>query len=171
MDRVDAIVEQWARELPDLPTEAMATWGRIYRLAQAMGDAMEIRYRQFGIGRGEFDVLATLRRSGPPYRLTPTKLAEATMLTTGGMTGRLRRLESQGLITRYEDVADRRSFQVGLSDAGRELIEEAARAGVQLQESFLAGLAPSAREQLDAGLRELTHVLPPDAGDAGSDDV
>ena len=100
MDRVDAIIGQWAVELPDLDTAAMATWGRIYRLAAAMGAAMEELYQQHGISRGDFDVLATLRRSGPPYRLTPTRLAAASMLTTGGMTGRLRRLEAAGLIDR-----------------------------------------------------------------------
>jgi DNA-binding MarR family transcriptional regulator len=155
MDRVDAIVGQWAVELPDLDTAAMATWGRIYRLAAAMGAAMEELYQQHGISRGDFDVLATLRRSGPPYRLTPTRLAAASMLTTGGMTGRLRRLEAAGLIDRRGDSRDRRSSSVGLTPAARRLIEQATRDGVALQERALAGLPADTREGLDGTLRAL----------------
>ncbi len=92
-DAVDLITAQWNRERPDLDTEPMAVFGRIYRLARAMGDRIEQVYGQFGIGRGEFDVLATLRRSGEPFSLSPTALADSLMLTTGGMTGRLDKLQ------------------------------------------------------------------------------
>ena len=99
-DDVDRIVEQWARERPDLLTDAMAVFGRIYRLARIVGDQQEVVYSAFGINRGEFDVLATLRRSGAPFQLSPKALSASLMLTSGGMTGRLDRLERRGLITR-----------------------------------------------------------------------
>lgn len=70
-DPVDAIIEQWALVRPDLDTRAMEIFGRVYRLARAMGDRMEKAYARFGISRGEFDVLATLRRAGEPYTLSP----------------------------------------------------------------------------------------------------
>src|SRR5690348_2512258 len=86
-DAVDAITSQWNRERPDLDTLPMAVFGRIYRLSRVMGDRMEKEYQRYGIGRGEFDVLATLRRSGQPYTLSPRQLSATLMLTTGGMTG------------------------------------------------------------------------------------
>lgn len=70
-DAVDAITEQWAAVRPDLDTAPMAVYGRIYRIARAMGDLIEKEYARFGVSRGEFDVLATLRRAGEPYTLSP----------------------------------------------------------------------------------------------------
>lgn len=99
-DPVDAIVEQWATVRPDLDTAAMEVFGRIFRLSRAMGDRMEKAYAPHGISRGEFDVLATLRRSGEPYALSPRQLSATLMLTTGGMTGRLDKLERAGLLRR-----------------------------------------------------------------------
>lgn len=99
-DPVDTIVEQWARVRPDLDTRAMEVFGRIFRLSRAMGDRMERAYRPYGISRGEFDVLATLRRSGEPYTLSPRELSATLMLTTGGTTGRLDKLERAGLLRR-----------------------------------------------------------------------
>src|SRR5262245_39110731 len=99
-DDVDRIVAQWAVERPELQTEAMAVFGRIYRIARNVGDRQEVVYARHGINRGEFDVLATLRRAGHPYALSPTALCESMMLTSGGMTGRLDRLQRRGLIER-----------------------------------------------------------------------
>lgn len=99
-DPVDAIIEQWAEVRPDLDTTAMEVFGRIYRLTRAVGDRVDKAYATLGIGRGEFDVLATLRRSGEPYTLSPRELSATLMLTTGGMTGRLDKLERAGLLRR-----------------------------------------------------------------------
>jgi DNA-binding MarR family transcriptional regulator len=107
-DPVDAIIEQWAEVRPDLDTAGMEVFGRVYRLARAMGDRMEKAYARYGISRGEFDVLATLRRSGEPYTLSPRQLSGTLMLTTGGMTGRLDKLERAGLLRRSTG-ADSRS--------------------------------------------------------------
>ncbi|MFC7758499.1 MarR family winged helix-turn-helix transcriptional regulator [Catellatospora bangladeshensis] len=100
-DGVDAIIEQWREQRPDLDDLLpMEVFGRVYRVAAAIGDRMEAAYQRLGIGRGEFDVLATLRRSGEPYNLSPKQLSDTLMLTTGGMTGRLDKLERAGLIAR-----------------------------------------------------------------------
>src|SRR3712207_6082479 len=90
---VDRIVDQWRQERPEQRIRSMAVSGLIYRLARLMGDRQERVCAAFGINRGEFDVLATLRRSGAPYQLPPKALSASLMLTTGGMTGRLDRLE------------------------------------------------------------------------------
>lgn len=153
-DDVDAIVEQWQRQRPDLPTEAMAVCGRLFRASRAVGDEMERTYREFGIGRAEFDVLASLRRSAQPS-LAPTALASAMMLSTGGMTSRLDRLERAGLVARSPEPSDRRGLQITLTDAGRTVIDQAVVAGVEAQERFLGGLTPSQRQALSDALAAL----------------
>ena len=160
-DDVDRIVEQWNRERPELQTEAMAVFGRIYRIARHVGDKQEIVYAQFGINRGDFDVLATLRRAGPPYRLSPKALTLSLMLTSGGMTGRLDRLESRGLVTRSPDPADRRGLAVTLTDAGRTLVDRAVVAGLDAQRKVLERLPAADRAVLSRLLRELLAAADP----------
>lgn len=157
-DDVDRIVEQWARERPDLQTEAMAVFGRLQRIARLVGDRQEAVYAGHGISRGEFDVLATLRRAGAPHRLSPTALAGSMMLTTGGMTGRLDRLERRGLVRRSADPADRRALLVTLTDDGRALVDEAVGAGLAAQREVLDRLPAAHRRQLADLLRELLHA-------------
>ncbi|MGW1898931.1 MarR family winged helix-turn-helix transcriptional regulator [Streptomyces hirsutus] len=154
-DPVDAIVEQWARERPDLDTVAMEVFGRITRLSRAMGDLLEKAYAKYGISRGEFDVLATLRRSGEPYALSPRQLSATLMLTTGGMTGRLDKLERAGLLRRSPDPHDRRGLQVTLTERGLHLADEAVGAGLALQTEALSALDGDRAEQLADLLREL----------------
>ncbi|SDC08381.1 MarR family winged helix-turn-helix transcriptional regulator [Streptomyces prasinopilosus] len=154
-DPVDAIIEQWARERPDLDTAAMEVFGRVSRLARTMGDRIEKAYAKYGISRGEFDVLATLRRSGAPYTLPPRRLSATLMLTTGGMTGRLDKLEQAGLLRRSPDPHDRRGLQVTLTEEGLRLADEAVGAGLALQTQALSALDEERVEQLADLLREL----------------
>ncbi|MEU4427218.1 MarR family transcriptional regulator [Actinoplanes sp. NPDC024001] len=154
-DGVDRILGQWARERPDLDTEAMGLFGRIYRLAKLAGDATEKAYAAFGIGRPEFDVLATLRRSGKPFQLSPGALAASMMLSSGGTTARLDRLEKAGLVARSPDPDDRRGVLVRLTDKGFEIADEAVAAGLAEQQRLLAHLPPGKRRQLNDLLREL----------------
>ncbi|GAA4125365.1 MarR family winged helix-turn-helix transcriptional regulator [Streptomyces griseoincarnatus] len=154
-DPVDAIIEQWARVRPDLDTAGMEVFGRVYRLARAMGDRHERVYAPFGISRGEFDVLATLRRAGEPYTLSPRQLSATLMLTTGGMTGRLDKLERAGLLRRSPDPHDRRGLQVTLTEEGLRLIDEAVVAGVTEQSRALAALGPERSALLADLLRDL----------------
>ncbi|MFF0199420.1 MarR family winged helix-turn-helix transcriptional regulator [Streptomyces sp. NPDC005017] len=154
-DAVDAIIGQWADVRPDLDTLPMEVFGRIYRLARAMGDRMERTYGRFGISRGEFDVLATLRRAGEPYTLSPRQLSSTLMLTTGGMTGRLDKLERAGLLRRSPDPHDRRGLHVTLTDEGLALIDEAVGAGVAVQTDGLSELTEEQSGQLADLLRKL----------------
>lgn len=158
-DSVDRITAQWHRERPDLDTEPMAVFGRIYRLSRAMGDQIEQVYARFGIGRGEFDVLATLRRAGEPFSLSPTALAESLMLTTGGMTGRLDKLQKAGLVDRCPDPTDRRALKACLTDRGRTLVDEAVGAGLEVQSQALEKLAPADRSALADQLRALLNAV------------
>ncbi|WP_371678508.1 MarR family winged helix-turn-helix transcriptional regulator [Streptomyces sp. NBC_01276] len=159
-DAVDAITAQWFAVRPDLDTAPMSVFGRIYRIARAMGDAMERVYNRYGISTGEFDVVATLRRSGAPYTLSPRQLSATLMLTTGGMTGRLDKLEKAGLLTRSPDPHDRRGLQVTITERGLALIDEAVGAGLETQAAALKGFGAEEVEVLTGLLRKLLADVP-----------
>jgi DNA-binding MarR family transcriptional regulator len=153
-DAVDRIVDQWAVERPDLDTTAMAVFGRIFRLARVAGDQVERVYANFGIGRAEFDVLATLRRAGEPHQLSPGALAAAMMLSSGGTTARLDRLEKLGHVERFPAPNDRRGVLVRLTPRGRRIVDSAVAAGLAEQKRLLAHLPKAKQDQLSALLRE-----------------
>ncbi|MER6100018.1 MarR family transcriptional regulator [Streptomyces sp. NPDC001728] len=155
-DAVDAIADQWGAVRPDLDTVPMAVFGRIYRLSNAMRGRVDKAYAPYGMALGEFDVLATLRRSGAPYTLSPRELTATLMITTGGMTGRLDKLEKAGLLTRSPDPNDRRGLRVTLSERGRELVDRAVEAGLGEQRAALeAALTEEEADQLTGLLRKL----------------
>ncbi len=154
-DHVDRLRGQWARELPDLDTEPMGILGRASRLTNLHRISMEAIFARFGLDRGEFDVIATLRRSGPPYRLTPTQLYTSLMISSGGLTHRLDRLEKAGLVRREKSEQDGRSLLVALTDAGFSRVEEACRAHVANGFAFLEALDATERSVLAGLLRKL----------------
>lgn len=154
-DHVDRLRGQWARELPDIDTEPMAIFGRAKRLSNLLAPSIEETFAGFGLDRGEFDVIATLRRSGPPYQLTPTEMYTTLMLSSGGLTHRLDRLEKAGLIERRKSKLDGRSVVVCLMPGGIELAEKAFRQDMTSELSFLQGLTAEERDNLAALLRKL----------------
>ncbi|WP_264211311.1 MarR family winged helix-turn-helix transcriptional regulator [Leisingera thetidis] len=141
MDHVDFITQQWERERPDLDVTAMGVIGRVARLYLAYQREMQKTFADFGLNAAKFDVLATLRRSGPPYTLSPGALLKATMVASGTMTNRIDRLEADGLVKREVNPEDSRSFLVGLTEQGFALIDRAVTAHVQTQTRLLAGLS------------------------------
>src|SRR5690242_18455438 len=102
-DRVDQILAQWKRERPDLDTRPMGIVGRIQRATAALRPLLDKTHEESGLQSDSFDVLASLRRSGPPYQLTPTELYREMMLTSGAMTNRIDKLEDAGLVSRRPD--------------------------------------------------------------------
>lgn len=156
MDRAEIAVEQWARERPDLPALPMAVFGRLSDAAErVMNDHMNPLFAEAGLQSGEFDVLATLRRSGEPYMLSPTQLYEAAMISSGGMTNRLDRLERAGLVERLPDPNDRRGKLIALTDAGKQVIDETIGRHVANEERLLSVLTPVEQEKLNALLKKL----------------
>ncbi|MFE9576626.1 MarR family winged helix-turn-helix transcriptional regulator [Nocardia sp. NPDC006044] len=158
-DPVDVIIGQWRRERPDLELEAMSILGRLARLLIIGQRVVEAVFTAHGLQRGEFDVLAALRRSGDPYELNPSVLADTLMLSRAGMTGRLDRLESAGLVRRIADPADRRAVRVALSEDGRKLIDRVVTAHAENETRMLAVLSPGDRGELDRIVRVLLGSL------------
>ena len=154
-DFIDGILSQWKRERPDLDTSPMAVIGRVGRLQSHLDRLLAAVFEQFGLGRGEFDVLATLRRSGEPFRLNPKALTERLMLSPAAMTNRLDNLERAGLIRRMPDPEDRRGLLIELTRDGRRVIDQAMSAHVENEERILAALTKQERRDLAALLRKL----------------
>ena len=148
MDHVDFITDQWARERPDLDVSAMGIIGRVARLYLAYQEAMQVTFSRYGLNAAKFDVLATLRRSGAPYRLSPGDLLKATMVASGTMTNRISRLEAQGLVLRLINPDDSRSFLIELSADGLALIDRVVEDHVATQERLLAAMPKQERTAL-----------------------
>ena len=150
MDHVDAILAQWRRERPDLDVEPMGLLGRLTRLTTHLRHEIEKTLASHDLSAPSFDILATLRRSGAPHRLSPGDLLATAMVTSGTMTNRIDQLEKAGLVTRTPNPEDGRGVLVGLTAAGLARIEAALADHVATQHRVVAGLDPAERRALDA---------------------
>jgi len=153
MDAIDRVVEQWAKEKPELETEPMAMMGRIMRIAKYMETQVAELHKKYDMKLGEFDVLATLRRSGKPYRLTPSELIGSMMLTSGAMTNRLDKLEAKWLISREHSKEDRRSVSVQLTKDGLILIDQMMTEHVETQKKLVKSLSASQKKNTNQLLK------------------
>ncbi|MEU8435555.1 MarR family transcriptional regulator [Streptomyces sp. NPDC029216] len=156
-DMVAAVVGQWEKERPDLtealwPVEVLA---RIQRMNRIIDKHLKAFTAEHGLELGEFDVLATLRRSGPPYALTAGALLPAAMVTSGAITNRIDRLEAKGLVERVRDEADRRSVRIRLTDAGHALCDSVMEEHLRHYARLLAPLDRTECETLAASLHTL----------------
>jgi len=154
-DHVDGLRELWAKELPDVRTDGAAVIGRARRLTLHLRPQIESIFKKYDLDAGEFDVIATLRRSGAPYRMRPTELYEMLMITSGGLTDRLMRLEKAGLVSRLRDLEDARSLLVELTDEGKRRAEAALREDMEFENSVVDRLNKQEQEQLAGLLRKL----------------
>jgi DNA-binding MarR family transcriptional regulator len=152
-DHVDRIQQEWRRERPDVDVGPQGVIGRLHRLAGLLTDELAVVYREHGLGEGDFDVLAALRRAGAPYERAPGELADFTMVTTGAMTKRVDRLERAGLVTRRPSERDGRGRVVALTAAGRALIDRAFRAHMANERRLLDVLDPDEADLLEGLLR------------------
>lgn len=158
-DAVDAILAQWHRERPDLDVSPMGLIGRTTRLASHYRKAIGRVFSQYGLNPGEFDVLATIRRSGAPYQLSPTELFTSMMVSSGTMTNRIDRLEQAGLVERIPDERDRRGTLIKMTDKGFELIEAAVTAHVENEHKILSVLNEAEKDDLSQLLRKLLRSI------------
>lgn len=150
MDHVGKILAQWNRERPDLDTGPMGVLGRISRLKSLLGKEVDAELGKHGLSGASFDVLAALRRSGMPYRLSPGELLGTTMVTSGTMTNRIDQLEKAGLVERLDNPDDRRGVIIALTAEGLAVVDAAVTAHVANQHRLIAALSDEERAALDA---------------------
>lgn len=158
-DRVGLRRRQWAVEMPGLDTSGMAILGRARVITLSARQAIEKVFDRHGLDTGDFDVLSTLLRSGPPYRLRPTELFRWLMITSGGLTARLARLEKRGLVERIADPSDGRSMLVGLSAEGLGKARAAVVEDMQTEADLLDGLSQDEQDALAELLGKLALSL------------
>jgi DNA-binding MarR family transcriptional regulator len=147
-DHVGRILQQWGRERPELDVSPLAVVGRLHRLAHALDVELRALFAEAGLSDGDFDVIASLRRAGEPFALTPGELAATTMVTSGAVTKRVDRLEAQGYVTRTVSSEDGRSRTIALTADGRRLIDELFPRHVENERRLLAGLSAGEQAEL-----------------------
>ncbi|MFC7928627.1 MarR family winged helix-turn-helix transcriptional regulator [Streptomyces cinereoruber] len=152
-DAVDDFLDQWAVQRTDLDLDAMGAVGRILRLSRLVNTHLKDYFAQHGLETWEFDVLATLRRSGRP--LTAKSLADSVMISSAALTNRVDRLVTRGLVARESVPGDRRSLHVTLTEAGRELVDVTVEGHVRNQRKLLSALDETDREEFTRMLRTL----------------
>jgi len=154
-DHIDWIVTQWQRERPGLDVSVLALMARLFRVVYLADQELAKATGAHGLQPGWFDLLAALRRAGPPYQLNPTDLMAATMLSSGGMTKRIDRLTDAGLVERRPNPRDRRGTLVRLTRKGRTVIDRALQTHLANEQRLLEPLSPTDRRKLDSLLRRL----------------
>ncbi|MCU1569456.1 MAG: MarR family transcriptional regulator [Naasia sp.] len=156
-DEVDRIVEGWERARPELDFTPLQVLSRVRRLARQLEPARKAAFSTAGLDSWEFDVLSGLRRSGPPYQLTPKSLLQITLVSSGTMSNRIDRLVSRALVERRIDPTDGRGVLVVLTDEGRRRVDAAIGALLVAEAELLDGLSRSDQERVAALLRKLSH--------------
>ena len=161
-DRVGAGMARWRREVPDIDCSGKAVVGRVLHLHDRILREVNRALAPHGLKYPAYAILATLRVEGAPFRMSPKALLDALILTSGGLSNLLRRLESEGLVRRLSDAKDGRGVIVELTEAGRARVEPAMRDHAAAERSLVAGL--SARRRDNAGEALATMIRDADAG-------
>ncbi len=159
MDKVDEIINQWNRERPDLDVTAMGLIGRFKRITQCLSLEMTKTFTEHGLNPASFDVLATLRRSGPLYALSPNDLIATMMVTSGTMTNRIDQLSKAGLVERIHNPNDGRSIIVSLTEKGFAIIDSMIIEHVATLDRLTSGLSEDENENLNSLLRKFLMSL------------
>lgn len=154
-DRIDQILSQWQQEAPELEVASLAVIGRVFRLSRLWEKHRETVLAAYGLNVWSFDVIATLRRQGPPYQLKPTALYGLLMLSSGAMTNRIDRLEEEGIVVRLRDGSDRRSIIVQLTPKGIALTDQVMPVLFERERQFLEQFTPAETALLATLLRRL----------------
>ena len=154
-DAIDSLTAHWARVRPGLDADSMAAVTRIMLFGRYLERAEDNTLSRHGVSLWQFDVLATLRGAGPPHTLTAAQIMRTVMLSSGGMTNRLDRLEADGYVKRMPNPNDRRSVQIKLTPKGKKLIDEALTVRFEVARQALAPLTKAEMEKLNDFLRRL----------------
>ncbi len=161
-DEVDDLVAAWRAQRPDLDVEPLQVLSRVSRLARHLDRARRAAFAGRGLEPWEFDVLAALRRQGPPCQLSPGELLRITLVTSGTMTNRIDRLEQAGLVGRRRDPQDKRGVLVRLTPEGITRVDSALADLLTSEQALLHPISARSRRILAGLLRDL--LAPLDAG-------
>jgi len=153
-DAIDEMNAVWRTVRPDLDPSPLDAVGRVLVLARHLEQSVEIALKPHGLSLGQFDILATLRRGGEGAKMTPTALLKSVMLSSGGMTNRLDRLETAGLLFREPDPDDRRGIVVGLTPEGKTRIDAAIETRFAEARASMPDLPPARVASLVDSLRD-----------------
>jgi DNA-binding MarR family transcriptional regulator len=159
MDKVDKIIEQWNKARPDLNVRSMSLIGRFKRISQHLNNEMAKTFADHGLNPAGFDVLATLRRSGEPYALSPNDLLATMMVTSGTMTNRIEQLSKAGLVKRLQNPHDARSVIISLTKKGLSIIDSAVTAHVATQDRLTSGLSLDEQDTLNSLLKKFLETF------------
>jgi len=154
-DLIDDALDSWARERPDLKVQPVAVVMRINRLAAHFQAELDTVFAEFGLTNPSFELLATLRRAGHPYRLSQRQLGETLGLTAGTVSLRVKYLQQQGLVRVEPDPTDRRVTRVSLTHRGQQRFDDAAPAHLAGEEDLLRALSTDEQAALARLLRKL----------------
>lgn len=154
-DVIDRLVEEWNRESPELNCNAMHVVGRIIKLGKVLEKRASSALKESGIHYTDLDALATIRRSGKPYELSPKQLMQSVLITSGAMTALLERLTKLDLVYRAEDATDKRVKLVGLTKKGIEVIDKAIVLRFEEASDAVESLMVKEQDQLRVLLKKL----------------
>lgn len=154
-DEVDRLVAEWRRERPDVDTSPLQVLSRVSRLARHLDRERRGAFAAHELEQWSFDVLASLRRAGVPYELTPGSLLRQTLVSSGAMTNRLDRLEDAGFVQRRPDPDDRRGVLVRLTPTGKRRVDACLAELVGRERQFLAPLPAADQHELASLLRRM----------------
>lgn len=159
MNKIDSIIKQWNKERPDLDVGSMELIGRFKKINGFLVKEMDKTFTAHGLNHASFDVLATLRRSGKPYALSPNELLATMMITSGTMTNRIDRLVKAGLVNRIANPNDGRGFIISLTESGFNLIDKAVTAHVATQTELTSGLSTEEQQQFNVLLSKFLNSI------------
>lgn len=154
-DVADIGIAMWRRERPDIDCGGKAVTGRVLRLAEIFMAAMNQNMAKFGVRYSQYAIVGTLRASGKPYRMSPSEMQDRLMITSGGVSNLLRKVENLGYIRRLDDPVDGRGVIVELTEAGFALSEETMVAQAEAERALVGALSPKDQETLAGLLRQL----------------
>ncbi|MFF5323045.1 MarR family winged helix-turn-helix transcriptional regulator [Janibacter hoylei] len=154
-DDVDAIVEAWRRERPDLDVEPLHVFSRVSRLARLLDLDRTSAFARHELEGWEFDVLSALRRAGQPYQLSPGRLVQETLVTSGTMTNRIDRLATKGWVERLPSPTDRRGVIVRLTQGGQAAVDAAMADLLAREGELLDDMSADERAALTRALKRL----------------
>lgn len=159
VDAVDRIVEGWVRQVPDFDSGPIQVFGRLNRVARLLDNNLRSFFQSHGLGIGDYDLMAALFRMGSPYMARPSSIARSSLLTSAGVTLRVDRMVKMGMVKRVNDLDDRRSVYVQLTDEGVDVVSRVALINRERQRRMLDSLTPEESAVLESVFRKLEQSL------------